>query len=249
VKNDALLTPQDLYVVAPHSAVINLGTVSGNSSGNPRLDYIVLQVRNQDHDGSGQYDARVRYLTGTANASASHSNPAGAPTIPDTAVLLAQVLVPTGTTSAITNSMIRDRRPWARGIKHSITRTSNASGTNDYTPTSTLANMDATNVYPRLECSGAPLRMTIMGNLASGSGGLTHTPWVDGAALYSGLSVYGSGTSIVAPAVQYEWTPAAGSHQIGVGYSSSSGGSINARSTMPLVILYEELPPASGANG
>lgn len=110
---------QSRYIVAPHTAVANLGTIPGNTSGNPRLDYVVLQVRDDTFDSSGEFDARVRYLAGTATSGATHDNPVGAPTVPDSAILLTSVLVPTGTTAAITNSMIRDRRPYASGAHFS----------------------------------------------------------------------------------------------------------------------------------
>ncbi|MBX5461646.1 MAG: hypothetical protein IRZ28_11220 [Steroidobacteraceae bacterium] len=159
VPNSALITPRDFYLVAPHSSVVNLSSVPANTSGNPRVDYVVLQVRNQDHDGSGEYDARVRYLVGTPNAAASHSNPAGAPTIPASSLLLAQLLVPTGTTSAITNGMIRDRRPWARGALDV------AESSATFNPGVGFQQIDSANLSRRVECSGAPIEVTISGRL------------------------------------------------------------------------------------
>jgi hypothetical protein len=168
VQGDSI-TFQSRYVVAPHSAVATLD-IGSNASGNPRLDQIVLQVRDNTHDGSGQNDARVLVLAGTATSGATLDVRSGAAALPSGAIRLADVLVANGAT-AITNAVVRDRRPWARGALFTYVRTAG-----NYTVGgTTYADLDATNLKPRIELSGVPLRVMVSGRHSNATGGTAPT--------------------------------------------------------------------------
>jgi hypothetical protein len=157
VRNDKLLVPRDQYLVAPHNAVITLDGITANATTNPRVDYIVLQVRNGDFDASGFFDARVRYLTGTPTAGATHANPLGAPTVPDSTLLLGQALMSAGA-KTLTNAMLRDRRLWALGISNSLIFSAGpiAYAANVFT-------LITPGLQQRYECSGRPLMLSLTG--------------------------------------------------------------------------------------
>lgn len=245
---------QGRYVVAPHTSTVNLASVTSNTSGNPRLDYVVLHVRDDTHDSSGEFDARVRYLTGTATSGATHDNPVGAPAIPDTAILLAQVLVPTGTTSAITNSMIRDRRPRATGACEIVVVTAG-----DYTLTAATATLlDGSRLAARLELSGLPLLVELVGqvefNVTNGNGIIFHT-YIDGAAPSPTCPTFNGSSSVGVPVGgvlhrEIVDAPAAGSHLVDIHYSVNSGitATLRANSTRALQLPIQELPDGI-ANG
>jgi hypothetical protein len=94
--------------------------IPSNGTGNPRVDRIVLGI-------SGV----ATRIAGTPMFGATLNNQSGAGSTAGN-LHLADVLIPPGATS-ITNSMIRDRRRWARGASVTITRNQNASGTDDTT--------------------------------------------------------------------------------------------------------------------
>jgi hypothetical protein len=118
VRGDAV-TLQGLYYVAPHTATINevISTADGT---NPRLDQIVLEIKDHQHDASGSSLAQTRVVTGTPTAGATLDNRNGAAALPASAILLADVLVAISDTS-ITDAEIRDRRPFTIGIPPLLT--------------------------------------------------------------------------------------------------------------------------------
>jgi hypothetical protein len=83
--------------------------VTANSSGNPRLDMVVLEVLDAQHSGSSNL-ARIRVVAGTPNAAATLDTRTGAATLPDNCLHLADVIVANGAAS-IATADIRDRRP------------------------------------------------------------------------------------------------------------------------------------------
>lgn len=101
------------YIVAPHNSTIGLDVATAHAT-LPRIDTVILQVRDDTHDGSGAYDARVRILAGTATSGATLDNRSGAPTLPSAGFIrLADVLVTAAATS-ISAANIRDYR-WHAG--------------------------------------------------------------------------------------------------------------------------------------
>lgn len=88
--------------VARNTAAANVAGITAPGS-NSWIVIVYLQVRDPDAGGSAGDDAALGFVTGTAAASPV------APTLPDSAIELARITIPTGTV-AITNAMISDRR-------------------------------------------------------------------------------------------------------------------------------------------
>lgn len=118
VRGDAI-THQGLYKVAPHQATIN-ETIGAADGSNPRIDRVVLEVKDHEHDASGSSLAQVRVVAGTATSGATLDNLTGAAAVPSSALLLADVLVAASDTS-ITDAEIRDRRPFVAGVPPLLT--------------------------------------------------------------------------------------------------------------------------------
>src|SRR2546421_569777 len=63
VQGDSV-TQQGRYPVPPHSAVIN-ETIATADPSNPRIDSVILEIKDDTHDASGAHQAQTRILTGT----------------------------------------------------------------------------------------------------------------------------------------------------------------------------------------
>jgi hypothetical protein len=126
------ISNQGLYVVPPHSGVIN-ETIAAADPTNPRVDQIIVQTFDNAIDSSSKNTSQTVVLTGTPTAGATigiGGNRNGAAALPANSYRLADVLVPAGAAS-ITNANIFDRRPKARGhtnISTSESRTNAAYG-------------------------------------------------------------------------------------------------------------------------
>lgn len=107
VRGDAV-TDQGLYYVAPHSATVVLDVATPDAT-DPRVDRVVLEVLDDEHDSSGSTTSRARIIAGSPTAGATLDNRAGLPALPAGALALADVLVPAGAT-AVDNTNIRDYR-------------------------------------------------------------------------------------------------------------------------------------------
>ena len=110
VQGDSV-TAQGAYFVPPTSANVNVDIAAADAT-NPRNDLVVLEVKDDQHDAGGLNLARVRVVTGTANASAALADAPGAngtPALPSSCLLLAVVRVAAGATS-IATAAISDRR-------------------------------------------------------------------------------------------------------------------------------------------
>lgn len=114
VKGDAV-TDQGLYRVQPHSTTINVDIATADAT-NPRNDRIVLEIKDNEHDGSGSNLAQVRAITGTPTGGASLSNLTGAPALPSSAMHLAYVNVPASDTT-IADAQILNGRNLAQSYK------------------------------------------------------------------------------------------------------------------------------------
>lgn len=113
VQGDSV-TAQGNYMVPPTAANVNVDITAADAT-NPRNDLVVLEVKDDQHDASALNIARVRVITGTANASAGATDAPGVngtPALPSSCLLLAHIRVTAGATS-VTTAMINDRRPWA----------------------------------------------------------------------------------------------------------------------------------------
>lgn len=108
--------PGGTYIVRnpdPYVGNANTDVSIANGGAQPRIDLVVLQVYDDDVDGSGQTVALVEVEQGTPAASPV------APAVPSGAVALAQVSVAAGLSSGITAGMITDRRVMSHGwISH-----------------------------------------------------------------------------------------------------------------------------------
>lgn len=108
------VTAQGCYVIPPHSAVIN-ETITAADATNPRIDSVVLEVKDSTHDASGLNLAQTRVIAGTPTASVTLEAPGASPAaLPNSAILLAYVLVPAAAAN-IPNANIKDMRPKRRG--------------------------------------------------------------------------------------------------------------------------------------
>lgn len=144
---------QGLYTVAGHSATVNEPVAAADGT-NPRIDSVILEVFDNTHDASGLNLARVRVITGTPNSTATLDNRAGAPTLPGSALLLADLRVAALATT-VPNTVIRDRRKWARGIGKAFQTTA----------TSATPQTEITGSAFRYECSGVVVEVAFTGGL------------------------------------------------------------------------------------
>lgn len=91
-------------------------TLAAADATNPRIDCVVLQVQDAAEDAGAGNQAVVTHLTGTPTAGATLDNRNGAPSLAvssPTLIILADVLVNANNSPALSNSYIRDRRPFA----------------------------------------------------------------------------------------------------------------------------------------
>jgi hypothetical protein len=244
---------QGPYIVAPHSTNITLDVATANAT-NPRIDTVILHVRDNTHDALGSNDARVRILSGTATSGATLDNRTGAAALPSNAILLADVLVP-ATDTTISNAQIRDRRKWAHGAHKRMFR----ADTTEYTTTSlSMVAVDTTRFQARVECSGAPLRFLLNCTTRNSvTAGITAVGvWQDGA-LMDGMSlgfVYPSvtGSATAHPATgMWQTVPSAGSHLFTLAYKTvtAATATLFAAAGQPLLLAVEEVVRPDADNG
>lgn len=108
------VTAQGRYTVPPHSAVINEAIAAADPT-NPRIDSVILEIKDSTHDASGLNQAQTRVLTGTPTAAVTNEAPGASPAaLPSSAILLAYVQV-NAAAASITNANIKDMRPKKRG--------------------------------------------------------------------------------------------------------------------------------------
>lgn len=102
---------QGLYHVVQTTALTGATelTVTSNASGNPRIDSVFLRVYDDLYDGSGFNKATAYVQAGTPSAGATLTNRTGAPALPSSTMLLADILVASGAAS-IANAVISDKR-------------------------------------------------------------------------------------------------------------------------------------------
>lgn len=110
VQGDSV-TDQGMYYIPPHSSNIT-ETIAAAHETNPRIDRVLLEAKDNAHDGSGANVGRTTILAGTATNGATLENQSGAAAIPNGALHLADVLVPAAAT-VISNTQIRDYRRYA----------------------------------------------------------------------------------------------------------------------------------------
>jgi hypothetical protein len=97
-----------------NSSAFPQGGIAAADATKPRLDQIVVEIKDNEYDASGDYAAIPRVLTGVATTGATLDNRNGAAALPDSTILLADVLVPAASPS-IDAEDVRDRRADAFG--------------------------------------------------------------------------------------------------------------------------------------
>jgi microcystin-dependent protein len=103
---------QGVYYCPPHTANI-VETVSAADVTNPRIDRVVLEIKDNAHDSSGLNTVQTRVLAGTPTSGATLQNQSGVAALPVSALWLADFLVPASATTVI-NANIRDYRTYGR---------------------------------------------------------------------------------------------------------------------------------------
>ena len=251
---------QGMYHVE-NDAVVNLAIGAAHAT-LPRVDQVIARVYDSTVVGGAQDFARPEILPGTPTSGAALDNAAGNTSraaLPATAIRLGEILVANGATS-ITNANIRDRRLWARGFYHRIVRHQNGSGSSNYAVTPAWTSVDATNVAPRFECSGSPVRVTADGLMQVGANlGTRLAVRVDGAEVnVTTTGGYGDSRNLSNPTAgasdfgfsfMFELVPAAGSRRIEIVTIGSGAGLLYARPDLPFIATFEELIRPSSANG
>ena len=156
---------QGLFSVVNDAAVANAVTLPAAHASNPRLDAIVLKVRDSSDLGSGADDAIFDYVQGTATAGATLLNRTGAAAIPNDCLHLADVLVP-ATATNLTAANIRDRRLPANGR---ATRYVAAAETTTSSSFVELATLETVDLY--IPGGGAVVDLTYnaLGKVSSGA--------------------------------------------------------------------------------
>lgn len=227
-----------------NDATVNVA-VTASSGSNPRIDQIILQINDSTDGGDATDVAALSVLTGTATVGATLDNRTGAAALPTGCLRLADILVPTSSTSVVTAN-IRDRRQWARGAFFSLQQPV----TSDILFSSTTPSALHTWTVPRIECSGVPVRITLAENYASSSAGgnMFTVPAIDGASIGSTFQRYiynqGASAGLALPMfVDWSTTPAAGSHTFDIFSAMVSGNATLGRGTglSPGQLIIEEL--------
>lgn len=196
-------------------------TIAANSSGNPRIDQIILTM-------TGHATGTVSILQGTATGGATLDNRTGAASLPNDAVRLADILMPNGFAGPfVQNTHIRDRRPWARGAYYNAIATDYAAipGASTWVTVSTV----------RLEVSGNPITM----NFSCGTGSATAASQNEARLLIDGVVPTGftSPTTHSVRVLDAAWayqlsqsapaTPTAGSHVFSAQVQQNTGSTLS----------------------
>lgn len=212
---------QGLYMQVNDAAILNAVTFRAGDA-NPRLDQVVLTVNDTSDLGSAGNAPTISIVEGAPTAGATLDNRAGAAALPANSVRILDRLIPAGSNTLVATDL-RDRRPWARGAYGIAQYT----GADISLNTASYTELSAT-LSQRIECSGAPLRVRLIGRmigaLNAGTGYLA--PWVD-AALLAGVgetfAMDNNGNKNVLMDVHAEFAPAAGSHKLSWATRNSGG--------------------------
>jgi hypothetical protein len=109
VQGDSIAN-QGCYYVPPHSVAINEVIATADAT-NPRVDSVVVEIKDDGYDGSALNLVRTRVLTGTPIAAVTKDAPGASPAaVPSSAMLIGYVQVDAGATS-ISTAKCRDMRP------------------------------------------------------------------------------------------------------------------------------------------
>lgn len=102
------VTNQGAYLVQLDTQYVESNFTAADPT-NPRVDAVVLEVKDTDEDGSGLRQAQTRVIDGTPTGGATLTNLAGAPATPSGTLLLGYTLLGAAATTILT-AAISDRR-------------------------------------------------------------------------------------------------------------------------------------------
>ena len=255
-------TRNGFYLCTNDAALENVVTIPAADATNPRVDRVVLRARDPNVNASaGQTTPLLELLQGTPTAAADvaaglnaangYGAAGGAQAVGNDRLLLADVYVPANAGSAAACT-IRDRRKRARGAYQHIVRNANAGGSNDYTTAGTVsAALDATNLAPRHELSGAPVRIKLRGTASHDlASGLIFELRIDDATVNGGPRFSYDATAAFPLSIEWDAIPTPGSRRITPHWWVGTGvGTLLARAANPVELVVEELvrPNASNA--
>lgn len=239
---------QGLYHVV-NDAIVNL-TIPDNLAANPRLDQVICHI-NDTVDGGGIADsATYEVVQGTASAGATLDNRTGAAALPATAMRIADILSGPSFTS-ITNSVIRDRRPWAHGFTSSRQRNT-GSGSSSVTTYTALFTAELTT---RAEIASGLVRVSFLTPVTTNASTYTMflCPFIDG--VQSGPEVLQSNQAATAGSfvLQGSWivsvTP--GSHVFDLRYKGNAAVAtvFTGGPNGPTLLSVEEILSPNANNG
>lgn len=225
-----------------------LAAIPPASASNFRLDQVV-------ESSAGV----VTRLAGTQGLGVTLANRTDAAAIPAGSQLLHDILV---TSAGVLIANVRDRRPWACGAYSRTVRNANAAAGNDYTTTSaTFVEVDATNLKPRVECSGVPVKVNLNGAISHSlsNARIAIGPAIDGAfsdgAAGNGSQfiqhTYATATASLRGVTEWTFIPTPGSHQFSLLWTTVDGGtaSLWARAAVPLELIVKEIVRPNANNG
>jgi len=222
-----------------NDATANVVVTASNGT-NPRIDQIILRWNDTSiPTGSGNVPT-LEVLTGTATSGATLDNRTGAAALPNDCLRLADILVPAAS-SSVTTANIRDRRPWARGATRILTRTAGDIGPTAYAANTELSTAD---MRPRVECSGALIRLSWSITINPGVGVGRLMPMMDSALVIGAASSHFTATSNVEQTYHFSYTfaPAAGSHLFSLAIrTGASSATVRATADQPWQMMVEEL--------
>lgn len=215
-----------------NDAMINV-VVTGSNATNPRIDQVILEVRDSSDLASPDDVPQLYVLAGTPTAGATLDNRTGAAALPNNAIRLADILVPAASVSVVTAN-IRDRRPWARGVNSVIS----GDGVADFNAGGATTPASVTGSSKRYEFSGAPVELGFDWHRTHGPGIVQFFGFgIDGAHADGRFEQFTQPVQ-TAYALQYAGTtvddlvPAAGSHIVDARiWASGAGGSYVGNST------------------
>ncbi len=237
-----------------NSANFELGGVVVADATNPRVDQIVARVLDTTHDALGERKWRLEVLAGTPTAGATLDNRTGAAALPQSCLLLADVVVPAGAASLVAAN-IRDRRSWARGAYYRVVYTGGSiSLTTSAAELPGVANV----LRPRLEIASGLVNVRMRGSYQATVAlrVMILQTRVDGV-MTDGLLTAG-GEWFYAPAaggaprfdLDETVSAAAGSHLISVfGSESAADVTVLASTTFPIFYEVREVLTPSAQNG
>lgn len=237
------------YYHLENTSSVNVSISAANAT-NPRVDQIVLTVKDSTHGGDATDVPLLQVITGTPSAGAQISSVTGANyrlgagALPNNSIRLADVIVPAAATSILTAN-INDRRPWAYGAFLGKTTVAAASTVATHTTLQAIPGLSFT-----LELSGAPIIATLTTTDPS-----TTTAWR--AQMFLDATAFGpvvsAPTDVFAPDVfglqfsAINAAPAAGRHVVAP-FFATSGSSVVTTLPAGVQFLVQEIPQAFAEN-